>query len=194
MFILILFTFNSDFVIKKIAKRKQPSLAAFGKEAKESKNENVNRTTFSSPAVSGVRVDFDSSTLRERPADAEPEEASEEASTTATASGSTCTSEHDADDAHDGLPFNWTLKRWSEWKEKYPWLFIKNKKCGCEICKEAKTILISLPLAEKSTGVHLSPENGFREKSAVINKITCEKRSISTIRARHTKKQSQFRR
>lgn len=103
-----------------MAKRKQPSLAAFGftsKEAKESKNDNVNGTTFSWPAVSGVRVEFDSSTPRERPADAEPEEAS----TTATAAGATCTSE--PDDAHD-LPFNWTQKRWSEWNERYPWLFI----------------------------------------------------------------------
>ena len=53
-----------------MAKRKQPSLAAFGftsKEAKESKNDNVNGKTFSWPAVSGVRVEFDSSTPRERP-------------------------------------------------------------------------------------------------------------------------------
>ena len=85
MFILIYF-FNSGFVITNMAKRKQPSVAAFGftsKEAKESKNDNVNRTTFSWPAESGVRVEFDSSTPRERPADAEPEEAS----TTATAAG-----------------------------------------------------------------------------------------------------------
>ena len=50
-----------------MVKRKQPSLAAFGftsKEAKESKNDNVNGTTFSWPAVSGVRVEFDSSTPR----------------------------------------------------------------------------------------------------------------------------------
>ena len=56
-----------------MSKRKQPSLAAFGftsKEAKESKNDNVNGKTFR-----GVRVEFDSSTPRERPADAEPEEA-----------------------------------------------------------------------------------------------------------------------
>ena len=60
-------------------------------------------------------------------------------------------------------PFNWTKKRWSGWRDRNPWLFTKNKKLGCAVCKAAKSLLQS----ERVNGVHMSEEWMSGEVSSV---------------------------
>lgn len=51
-------------------------------------------------------------------------------------------------------PLFFTPKQVGEWKDRNPWLDIKEGKLGCLVCGKAKTLLLS----EKKPGLHLAEE------------------------------------
>uniref|UniRef100_A0A8C5MST2 DUF4371 domain-containing protein n=1 Tax=Leptobrachium leishanense TaxID=445787 RepID=A0A8C5MST2_9ANUR len=63
--------------------------------------------------------------------------------------------EDTAADVHETvlLPECWDQDQWLEFKQKYPWLFLKNGLLGCKVCREVKHLGVSV-----SQGVSISKE------------------------------------
>lgn len=51
-------------------------------------------------------------------------------------------------------PSIWSSQQWTEWKSRNPWLFTKDGKLGCSVCRDTKTLLSETI----GSGTHLSEE------------------------------------
>ncbi|XP_073693982.1 E3 SUMO-protein ligase KIAA1586-like [Garra rufa] len=86
---------------------------------------------------------------------------------------------HDSD-----VPDCWSKEQWRGWKERNPWLYVKDGCIGCSTCRDAKTLLLS----DKRAGLHLSDEwiNGTvrsNSKKTLAKKIYKHRQSTSHLRA-----------